>query len=146
MSADAAAEVIARLKVIRTRAQTVAPRAAVTAMSLTAVKAAQLELTRKTHTAGTRTPSAPGEPPALVTGTLRRSFIATPPIQAGPARYLADVGGTAIYTRIQELGGVTGRGTTLPARPALQPAVRKLAESGVLTAVAAKAYMKGLTA
>jgi phage gpG-like protein len=144
MSANAAVDVVARLKVIRARAATVAPRAAVTAMSLTALKATQLELTRTSHPAGTPTPSRPGDPPSLVTGTLRRSIVATPAISAGPARYLATVGGTVIYARIQELGGTAGRGSVLPARPYLRPATEKLASSGTLTAVAAKAWTAAL--
>lgn len=146
MSADSAAQVIARLRELRARTETAAPRAAVTAMSLAVVKAAQLELTRKTHRAGTPTPSAPGEPPALVTGTLRRSVIATPPEPAGPARWTASAGGTVVYARIQELGGQAGRGSLLPARPYLRPATQALTESGALSRIAAEAYLAALTA
>lgn len=80
------------------------------------------------HTRDTRTPSRPGEPPAVITGTLRRS-IAADPVRLDGTVAKGAVYPTAVYSRIQELGGITGRGhhTRLPARPYMQPA-RKHAE------------------
>lgn len=80
------------------------------------------------HTAGTPTPSQPGEPPAVVTGTLRRSWTRTPPAPAGPFSWRGQVYPTAVYARIQELGGTAGRGghTVLPARPVMQPTLDKV--------------------
>lgn len=82
-------------------------------------------LRRYTHEEGTPTPSPPGEPPALVSGNLRRSYKVRGP-RTGRSRYvaLAEVGPTAVYARIQEKGGRTGRGyrTRLPARPYHAPA------------------------
>lgn len=75
------------------------------------------------HPPGTPTPSGPGQPPSLVSGDLRRSVEATPPMQADDA-YMIDVGPTTVYARIQELGGRAGRGSTLPPRPYLAPALR----------------------
>lgn len=85
---------------------------------------AKLELTTSSHKKGTPTPSAPGEPPSLVSGTLRRSVTVQGPTSFG-AGFTASAGPTSIYGRIQELGGVTGRNhaTTLPARPYMAPAV-----------------------
>lgn len=87
-------------------------------------RAAKRLLRRYTHEEGTPTPSPPGEPPALVTGNLRRSYRTRRKVS--PSRYVAmtEVGPTAAYSRIQELGGVTGRGyrTRLPARPYHRPA------------------------
>lgn len=83
---------------------------------------AKEKLTTSSHEPGTPTPSAPGEPPSLVTGNLRRSIKVTGPEEIGPARWRSEVGPTAIYGRIQELGGDTGRGT-LPPRPYMQPSV-----------------------
>jgi hypothetical protein len=80
------------------------------------------KLTTSSHSPGTPTPSAPGEPPSLVTGNLRRSIKVTGPESAGPGAWRGEVGPTAIYGRIQELGGETHRGT-LPARPYLKPAL-----------------------
>lgn len=81
-------------------------------------------LRRTSHTRHTPTPSQPGEPPALVSGSLMRSIAVEGPTGiAGTFR--ASVGPTLIYGRIQELGGVTGRGhaSHLPARPYLRPAL-----------------------
>lgn len=146
MAADVAAQVTARLRALQAKAATEAPRAAVTAMTLTAVKAAQVELSRTSHTKRTPTPSRPGEPPSLISGTLRRSIIFTPAVPAGPGRYVATVGGTVIYARIQELGGSAGRNhaTSLPPRPYLRPAADKLASSGTLSEVASAAFLAAL--
>jgi len=92
-------------------------------------------LTTSSHSKGTPTPSNPGDPPSLVTGTLRRSITVKGPTPAGSYRWQAQVGPTAVYGRIQELGGVTGRGhaATLPARPFVKPAFDRLAASGALS-------------
>lgn len=93
------------------------------------VQASQAEMERRIkesftqrHSRRTPTPSSPGSPPAVVTGQLRRSVKSFPVRQiAGGA--IGQVAPTAIYARIQELGGVTGRNhaTTLPARPYVRP-------------------------
>lgn len=59
-----------------------------------------------THPEGTPTTSPPGEPPALVTGTLMRSVKTRGPFP-GKRRYqyVGRVGPTAVYARIQDLGG-----------------------------------------
>ena len=60
-------------------------------------------LVRYTHPPQTKTPSPPGQPPALVTGTLRRSLRVVP---AAPApRTTASLAPHTVYARIQELGG-----------------------------------------
>lgn len=100
------------------------------------------QLTSSSHPKGTPTPSSPGEPPSLVTGQLRRSIRVQGPAQVAPATYEARIGPTAVYGRIQELGGVTGRGhaTTLPARPYLAPALEALIASGRLSAAYTEAW------
>jgi len=86
---------------------------------------AKLELTRSSHPPGTPTPSPPGAPPSLVTGSLRRSITVRGPLGGG-SRWEASVGPTIVYGRIQELGGVAGgRGARLPARPYMSPALRR---------------------
>lgn len=104
---------------------------------------AKENLARKSHQAGTPTPSAPGEPPALVTGNLRRSITVTGPTKIGPDTWKGEVGPTAVYGRVQELGGVTGRGV-LPARPYMQPAYDELIEQVVamFRAAIAEAVLK----
>jgi hypothetical protein len=85
-----------------------------------------VELTRKTHPPGTPTPSMPGEPPALVTGHLRRSAQDRLPVRIGRAIWEGALRMTAVYARIQELGGRAGRNHAahLPPRPHVAPAVR----------------------
>lgn len=80
------------------------------------------------HPPGTPTTSRPGSAPDVVTGTLRRSIISDTPQRAGLLGAVGRVYPTAIYARIQELGGQTGRGgrTTLPARPYMMPAHEKV--------------------
>jgi phage gpG-like protein len=76
------------------------------------------------HKSGTPTPSLPGSPPAVVTGTLRRSYTVDGPVRLGFGVYEAAIGPTVVYARVQELGGQAGRNlaATLPARPSFVPA------------------------
>lgn len=67
-------------------------------------RAAQKMLTRYSHAPFTKTPSPPGQPPALMTGRLRASLTSTPGMHdAGTAT--AYVAPHTIYARIQEYGG-----------------------------------------
>lgn len=93
-------------------------------------RAAQQNLTFYSHPRGTPTPSAPGEPPALISGALRRS-IKIRRTKNGPTLYEGRVGPTIVYARIQELGGRLGQnprhgmwrqGGYLPPRPYFRPA------------------------
>lgn len=79
------------------------------------------------HKAGTPTTSAPGSPPDVVTGTLRRSVFSEP-VKRSLTGATGRVYPTVVYARIQELGGRTGRGghTVLPARPYFTPAVQRV--------------------
>jgi hypothetical protein len=81
---------------------------------------AKEKLTTSSHEPGTPTPSAPGEPPSLVTGNLRRSITVTGPTQVGPMTWKAEIGPTAIYGRAQELGYEP---RNLPPRPYMEPAL-----------------------
>lgn len=102
------------------------------AVSELAVKAAAEQVQRDTvdqlmlkeHPRGTKTPSAPGEPPAMITGGLKASVTVSPVKRIGPTRVEVQVGPTTPYSRIQELGGTAGHGARLPARPYLAPALR----------------------
>ncbi|MFJ2630828.1 hypothetical protein ACIO6U_02540 [Streptomyces sp. NPDC087422] len=104
-------------------------------------------LTARSHRKGTPTPSGPGEPPALVTGTLRRSVTVKGPLPAGRGRWEAQIGPTAVYGRIQGLGGVTGRGgtTTLPARPYVRPTFERAVASGLLAGIYHQAWLAALS-
>lgn len=103
-------------------------------------------LSKASHRKGTPTPSAPGEPPALVTGTLRRSITVKGPLRFGTGRWLAEVGPTVVYGRIQELGGVTGRGgaTRLPPRPYVKPPYERVIASGVLARTYREAWLAAI--
>ncbi|WP_158697870.1 hypothetical protein [Streptomyces prunicolor] len=90
-------------------------------------------LSTSSHPKGTPTPSSPGDPPSLITGTLRRSIKVVGPVPAGFGRWLAEVGPTAVYGRVQELGGTAGRGVQLPPRPYVQPAFEQLVVTGTIS-------------
>ncbi|WP_327088533.1 hypothetical protein OIE66_40495 [Nonomuraea sp. NBC_01738] len=118
-------------------------RAAADAMALGAEREIKRTLRTSSHPRGTPTPSAPGEPPSLVSGALRRSVKAGRPHQTGAARWEAKTAPTIIYSRIQELGGRTGRGhrTVLPARPYVGPTRIRLIASGDLERWANRAFI-----
>ena len=109
-----------RARVERVRAAT---PAALGRAALVVEGRAKLLLSTTSHPPGTPTPSAPGEPPSLITGSLRRSITVDGPDRRGANRWEARVGPTIIYGRIQELGGTAGRGAHLPARPYMAPAL-----------------------
>ena len=114
-------------------------------------------LRKTTHGPGEVTTSRPGEPPALVTGTLRRSARIVPAAAAG-SRTVAGVRVGAVYARIQERGGtVTARrkpylkfqypagswhsvrSVKLPARPYMAPTLAVLLATGRLRGAAGAA-------
>lgn len=105
-------------------------------------------LTTSTHKRGTPTPSRPGDPPSLVSGQLRRSVKVDGPKRLGPGVYQARVGPTAIYGRIQDQGGMAGRGRSvrLPARPFVAPTEKRLAANSQLARVYRDAWTKALKA
>jgi phage gpG-like protein len=86
-----------------------------------------LELT--SHAPGTPTPSQPGMPPSMISGDLQGSIFITPVHSTDEHSWTALVGPTTAYGRIQELGGVAGRGAVLPARPYLEPALDTVADA-----------------
>lgn len=114
-------------------------------------------LRKSTHGPGEVTTSRPGEPPALVTGTLRRSARIVPAAAAG-SRAVAAVRVGVAYARIQERGGtVTAkrkpylrfqypagswhsvRSVKLPARPYMAPTLALLLATGRLRGAAGTA-------
>lgn len=80
------------------------------------------------HPAGTRTGSAPGQPPWRVSGHMSRQVKVYGPIFIGGwrPRWEGKVGPDVVQGRIQELGGWAGAGhrSYLPPRPSLGPAWR----------------------
>lgn len=98
-----------------------------TAVAASLVEIAVKDKLRQTsHRRRTPTPSSPGQPPSLVTGNLMRSIAVRGPT-GGLGVWGASIGPTAIYGRIQELGGMTGRrhATYLPPRPYVDPAAHQ---------------------
>jgi hypothetical protein len=114
-------------------------------------------LVRYTHPRGTKTPSPPGQPPALATGTLRRSVRLEPATGSGPVAR-ASVAPHTVYARIQELGGHiypvraralrwTEDGTVhfarhvyLPERPYMRPTRTETVADGTLRRAAIDAF------
>jgi phage gpG-like protein len=77
------------------------------------------KLTQRSHARGTPTPSAPGTPPAKISGALAGSVTATPAAGGGGV-WTAYAGPHGIvYAAIQHRGGNAGRNhaTHLPPRP-----------------------------
>ncbi|HWD02737.1 MAG TPA: hypothetical protein VG674_09820 [Amycolatopsis sp.] len=118
-------ELTAALAAAVARMDTVTREATTTAASLVEI-AVKDKLRQSSHRRRTPTPSSPGQPPSLVTGNLMRSIAVRGPT-GGLGVWGASIGPTAIYGRIQELGGMTGRGhhTHLPPRPYVDPAARE---------------------
>lgn len=102
-------------------------------------RAIKQQLTTSSHPRGTPTPSAPGEPPSLVTGSLRRSVqVVIYPAAITP---YADVGPTMIYGRVQELGGGW---SNLPARPYVAPAHEDIYRSGEVLRAMVEGFAQGM--
>jgi hypothetical protein len=157
VSANVAAELIARLRMIQARAAVKAPKAAVQAMGRGGEGMVKTILKQRTHSAGTPTPSQPGQPPALVSGKLRRSVHRAPALAAGGIG-LQEMTALVIYAAVQERGAVItvrsakvlanpqtgqffGPRVRLPARPFFEPAVRKYATSGLAGRVTGEAFV-----
>lgn len=126
-------ELAGALSAMRKRQAAATGRA--TGLALHTIERRAKELLSKTSSAGEQgrdaqgrfrkveyTASPPGEPPFLRTGTLRRSVQVEGPTPTGTTSWMGLVGPTAVYGRIQELGGTAGRGAVLPARPYMLPA------------------------
>lgn len=123
MSVTGITELKRALEAMAARIEAATPFAVLAATALVEGKARE-NLARTSHARGTPTPSAPGQPPSRITGRLRSSFEVLGPTPAGSGAWRSVLGPTAVYARIQELGGQAGRGrsVTLPARPYLRPA------------------------
>lgn len=132
-----------RLRKIQARATTSAPRAVVDSMQKVMKTEIERQLDLKHHAPGTPTPSSPGEPPAYISGRLHDSVKIQRPHSEGLGTIVGEVGATAIYARIHEFGGNTGRNhaTYLPPRPYLQPAIHNLTSTGALTALAVRVFV-----
>lgn len=162
MSANAARDVLARLREIRRLAEEEAPLAACRALGQAAETAVKVTLTSSTHREGTPTPSAPGQPPSLVTGDLRRSYRRTASRLAAVGLATCQVGSMLVYAPVHEFGPVTitskgkyplrnrntgqvfGRQVTIPKRPALATAAKRLETTGIARRVCEDAWKAAL--
>ena len=161
MSANAAREAAENLRRLRALAETEAPLAAVRALSQGGETAVKVKLTSSSHPAGTLTPSAPGEPPSLVSGALRRSLKRTPAMATAPGCATCVLGSSLIYAPVHEFGPVTitakrfpqlgnptvgffGHQVTIPRRPYVAPAMAEYTGSGLASRVAADAWAAAL--
>jgi hypothetical protein len=144
VSANAAAEVAANLREIRDLAAADAPLAACKALGRAGETVIKATLSLTSHGVGTRTPSAPGSPPARVSGRLADSFLLTPSALLGPGVASCAAGSTLIYAPVHQFGPVTirshgsyplrnkatgqvfGYQVTIPRRPYIEPAMRLL--------------------
>lgn len=106
---------------------------------------AELMLMRYSHPRGTPTPSRRGEPPAWITGHLHDSLSPTGP-RDGAGGVTWQLGPTAVYGRIQELGGVCGAGhrTVLPPRPYMRPTYDQLRGDGTWRRILIDAWRQAL--
>jgi hypothetical protein len=119
--------------------------------------AVQSVLLARRHGFATKTPSAPGEPPAAISGRLAASVVNEGALPVGPAAFMAKSGPTTVYSRIQELGGWMqghpemhwmeppghwhySRGHSLPPRPYMKPTLEMLEGDGTLEDAAAAAF------
>jgi phage gpG-like protein len=160
MAGNAALDANIALQALRDLAAGPAPLAAARTLSNQHERDVKLILTRLTHARGTRTPSAPGEPPALVSGTLRRS-VTHIAVGSGPGLAIGAVWADAWYAGIQETGGrVTakrfpqlgnpavgffGTSVDLPARPYMALALAEaLANRESLGEMSASAFAAAL--
>jgi hypothetical protein len=159
---NAAREVARRLQTIQRRAGTTAPMAAVKALGRAGETATKLTLTKRTHKAGTPTPSAPGQPPALVSGALRRSVYRMPAEPVAPGVALQVMSCHVIYGPVHEFGPVTirskgsyplrnkatgqvfGYKVVIPRRPWMKPSMEALVTSGKATEACAPAFAKAV--
>ena len=140
-------EVTARLRAMATAIDTATPKVLEVGMDLFEGQA-RANLSRYSHKRNTPTPSPPGLPPAIISGALRSSFEHTQPASTGPGVWTASIGPNIIYGRIQELGGIAGRGhrSHLPARPYLKPAIKSLAADPLFRQMVARTWGAALHA
>ena len=130
--------------------------AAANAMADVFKPAVQSVLLARRHGFATKTPSAPGEPPAAISGRLPGSMMNEPAIPIGGDAFLAKSGPTTRYSRIQELGGwMQGHPLmhwhedgvahwsechSLPPRPYMRPTLSALVDDDGLISAAAGAF------
>lgn len=139
------AQLTRALQAMAARVEVATPVAVKAAGDLLKSKA-QTELSRTSHARGTPTPSVAPQPPAKITGHLHDTWDVLGPTAIGAAIWHEEIGPTAVYARIQELGGQAGRGhaTTLPERPYLRPAFEAWIRDPATRETFAKAWARAV--
>lgn len=82
-------------------------------------------LSQRMHPKNTKTPSAPGQPPAAIIGSYRLHDSVEVRPGLGPGGLETEVRSELPYSLIQEYGGIAGHGSRLPARPYFEPALEQ---------------------
>ena len=108
-----------RLRRLADRAEGPAGRAAATAGAEALRDEMKRKLGQRGHPRGTPTPSAPGTPPARVSGALMGSVTASPAMGGGGVWRAHSGPHGIVYAAIQNFGGTAGRhhASHLPPRP-----------------------------
>jgi hypothetical protein len=148
------------LRALRTRAARPAVQAAATAAGKVGETAAKAALNMRSHKLGTPTPSAPGQPPAKVSGDLARSILRIRTIVPRPGYAVTMWGSSLIYAHVQEYGatisaknfpqlgnptvGFFGPHVRIPPRPWMEFSVRKAMYSGAFARAGSAAFAKSL--
>ncbi len=152
---DELAEILARVDdALKTRAAKAASDAMASEYHRELV---DVTLRSSSHAKGTVTPARPGDPPSLVTGTLRRSAKVAPATE-GDIKATAEVKMGTVYARIQDKGGVIMakrapylvfeypaghwhrvKKVTIPARPYMQPTLFRVRYTGSMRRAGQKA-------
>ena len=140
-------EATAALRAMAARVDEATPMALHAAAALIEGKA-RANLSRRSHARGTPTPSPPGQPPAMISGTLRSNWMVEGPVSNGTGAWMCTLYPTTVYAGIQEVGGWAGRGHSshLPARPYLRPATEDLIRNGALRSVFVHAWAAAIRA
>jgi phage gpG-like protein len=122
------------LRQMADRADNEGGRAAAEAMAGAGRDEIQRKLGQRSHARGTPTPSAPGTPPARVSGALQGSIHADPPAGGGGLWYAYVGPRGVVYAGIQQHGGQAGRNhaSHLPPRPYMDVhgAYARIAQAG----------------
>lgn len=108
-----------RLRKLADRAESEGGRAAANAGAEALRDAMKHKLGQRSHSRGTPTPSAPGTPPARISGRLEGSVTASPATGGGTVWRAHSGPHGVVYAAIQNFGGVAGRhhSAHLPPRP-----------------------------
>lgn len=108
-----------RLRRLADRAEGPAGRAAANAGAEALRDVMKRKLSMRGHARGTPTPSAPGTPPARISGRLAGSVTASPATGGGGVWTAHSGPHGVVYAAIQNYGGIAGRhhASHLPPRP-----------------------------